>query len=95
MAGISVVLLLAALLLLCDRLFSSGVLGLFVPAYAAVIAAFLGFLFALLRRCQVIKRPRSKNKLKKVRRAQALMVLNLAACVAAAALWFMNLAALL
>ncbi len=91
MAVLSTVLFLFALLLLADRIFFAGVIGLFVPAYAAVLLSFLGLLFAFLRMNYVKSRPRSKNKLKKIKRAQALMLVNVAACVAAAAFWVYDL----
>ena len=95
MAALSVVLLVVALLLLADRLFFAGVVGLFVPMYVALLTALLGLLFAFLRSRQVSRRPRSKNKLKKVRRANTLMALNVAAGIACAAFWLFDLIKLL
>lgn len=95
MAALSVVLLVLSLLLLADRLFFAGVVGLFVPMYVALLMSLLGLLFAFLQSAQVKRRPRSKNKLKKVRRANALMVLNVAAGIACAAFWLYDLIKLL
>ena len=95
MAALSVVMLVLSLLLLADRLFFAGIIGLFVPMYIAVITSLLGLLIAFLRSAQVTRRPRSKNKLKKVRQAHALMVLNVLAGIACAALWLFDLAKLL
>ncbi|HWS28726.1 MAG TPA: hypothetical protein VN512_01295 [Clostridia bacterium] len=84
-----------SLVILIERLFFAGVFGFAVPAYAAVIASLFGFLLAFFRSLQIKRRPRSKNKLKKLRRARALMALNVIVCVAAAAIWFSTLIRLL
>jgi hypothetical protein len=92
---ISGVLLVVSLVILAERLFFTGILGFTIPVYAAVLTSLLGFLIATLHAYRIKRRLRSKNKLKKLRRARALMVLNILVCVAASAIWLTTLIKLL
>ncbi|HWR18365.1 MAG TPA: hypothetical protein VN608_01995 [Clostridia bacterium] len=84
-----------SLVILAERLFFTDILGFPIPVYAAVLTALLGFLIATLQAYRIKRRLRSKNKLKKLRRARALMVLNILACVTASAIWLTTLIKLL
>lgn len=84
-----------SLVILAERLFFAGVLGFSIPAYAAVLTSLLGFLLATFHSVKIKHRVRSKNKLKKLKRARSLMVLNILVCVAAAAIWLSTLIRLL
>jgi UPF0716 family protein affecting phage T7 exclusion len=95
MSAASGVFFIVSLVILAERLFFAGVLGYSIPVYAAVLTSLLGFLLAFFRSMQIKHRPRSKNKLKKIRRARSLMALNMIVCVAAAAIWFSTLIRLL
>lgn len=84
-----------SLVIMAERLFFTGILGFPIPVYAAVLTALLGFVIATLQAYRIKRRLRSKNKLKKLRRARAFMVLNILACVTASAIWLTTLIKLL
>jgi len=95
MSVASSVFLVVSLVILTERLFFTGILGFSIPGYAAVLTSLFGFLLAFFHSSKIRRRLRSKNKLKKLRRARSLMALNMIVCVAAATIWLSVLIRLL